>query len=75
MLINEILEFYRSGEKFLQRSKLAIKKELVEKVNNTLEKIPTNTITKTNNLINAMCILVAKKLGIKKGKEGSRKEP
>ena len=40
-----------------------------------MDKIPTSSITETNDLVYAVSVYAAKKLGIKSGKGGPRKDP
>ena len=48
---------------------------MIEKVNKIIDKISTNTITETNDLVYAVSSYAAKKLGIKTCKRRPRKEP
>ena len=67
-IITEILELSKSGGnnpvKFKKANQCQLE-EITNRFNNVIDKIPTRTITETNNLINAACIYVAKELGLK----------
>ena len=47
---------------------------MIEKLNTIIDRIPTNTITDTNDLLYAVSKYVAKKLGIKTCKRRPKKE-
>ena len=78
LLLSDILQIFRSGEKIDCNFKTANQqklKEMIEKVNKIIDKIPTNTITETNDLVYAVSNYAAKKLGIKTCKIRPTKEP
>ena len=56
----------------INRGKL---RDITKKVNAVLEKIETNDITKTNDLMYAGALLVTDLVGAKRGKRGPKKEP
>ena len=67
-LISEILELSKSGENNPVNFKKANRRqveEITNRINKVIDKIPTRTITETNNLINAASMYVAKELGLK----------
>ena len=78
LLIAEILEVYRSDEKInvsFKRANQQQLKNIIKEVNNVMDKIPTSTITETNDLVYAVCVYTAKKLRLKSFKGGPKKDP
>ena len=77
-MITEILEILKSEDNNLVNFKKANQHQLQEitnRVNEIINKIPTRTITETNNFINAASIYVAKELGIKQTTQNQSKMP
>ena len=63
LVIAEILELYRPGEKINVNFKRADQQQLkniIIEVNNVMDKIPTSTITETNDLVYAVSVYAAK---------------
>ena len=80
-MLNEIIEIMTNNDKMLfpgfkkvDRKRLA---DLTQQVNEVISDVRTNTITETNNLIFAVSVYVAKKLGIRSSSAGKKdtKEP
>ena len=68
-MITEMLRSLKSGGNNPVNFKKANRRQLEEitnRVNKILDKLPTRTITETNNLINAVSIYVATELALKK---------
>ena len=77
-LISEILELSKSGENNPVNFKKANRRqveEITNRINKVIDKIPTRTITETNNLINAASMYVAKELGLKQTTQKQSKMP
>ena len=78
LVIAEILEVYRSGERInvnFKRANQQQLKNIIVEVNKVMDKIPTSSITETNDLVYAVSVYAVKKLGIKSGTGGPRKDP
>ncbi|XP_044170403.1 uncharacterized protein LOC122954426 [Acropora millepora] len=77
-IISEILELSKSGENNPVNFKKANQRqveEITNRINKVIDKIPTRTITETNNLINAASMYVAKELGLKQTTQKQSKMP
>ena len=77
-IISEILELSKSGESNQVNFKKANQRQVEEvtnRINKVIDKIPTRTITETNNLINAASMYVAKELGLKQTTQKQSKMP
>ena len=77
-IISEILELSKSGENNPVNFKKANQRqveEIINRINKVIDKIPTRTITETNNLINAASMYVAKELGLKQTTQKQSKMP
>ena len=49
--------------------------EITNRINKVIDKIPTRTITETNNFINAASVYVAKEVGLKQTRQKQSKMP
>ena len=77
-IISEILELSKSGENNPVNFKKANQRqveEITNRINQVIDKIPTRTITETNNLINAAGMDVAKELGLRQTTQKQSKMP
>ena len=77
-IISEILELSKSRENNPVNFKKANQRqveEITNRINTVIDKIPTRTITETNNLINAASMVVAKVLGLRQTTQKRSKMP
>ena len=77
-IISEILELSKSLENNpvnLKKANQRQVEEITNRINKVIDKIPTRTITETNNLINAARMYVAKELGLKQTTQKQSKIP
>lgn len=77
-MITELLRILKSGGNNLVNFKKANQCQLeaiTNRVTKILHKIPTRTITETNNLINAVSIYLAKEFGLKQTVWRQSKQP